>query len=131
MNQRNALSSSDVAHCWTRLNNKHLPCFVSLSIFCYCFDCLVLVLIKFLLHSYYCWIEQEVQNSYVHIWTLWVIFSPMEIYHEFRLSRDIRYSRILCYSDSLTVIDLVLKDYNIFHCYTTITVNIQDMVKMN
>jgi hypothetical protein len=37
----------------------------------------------------------------------------MTVYHELRLARDMRYARILCYSDFQTVIDLILKDFTV------------------
>ncbi|GAU48971.1 hypothetical protein TSUD_188180 [Trifolium subterraneum] len=55
----------------------------------------------------------------------------MAIYHGLRIARDLGFSSILCYSDSQTVLDLILKGHSIYHCYAAVITNIQDMLKFN
>ncbi|CAJ2632330.1 unnamed protein product [Trifolium pratense] len=55
----------------------------------------------------------------------------MAIYHGLKIARDLGFSSILCYSDSQTVLDLILKGHSIYHCYAVVITNIQDMLKLN
>jgi ribonuclease HI len=55
----------------------------------------------------------------------------MVLYHELKIARAHGYCRFVCYSDSKTVLDLVTKGYNNYHCYAAIIVNIQDLLKLD
>ncbi|GAU47984.1 hypothetical protein TSUD_272290 [Trifolium subterraneum] len=51
----------------------------------------------------------------------------MTVYHGLKIAREAGYNRLFCYSDSKTVLDLLSKERNSFHCYAAIIANIQDL----
>ncbi|GAU39885.1 hypothetical protein TSUD_69330 [Trifolium subterraneum] len=52
----------------------------------------------------------------------------MAVYHGLKIAREAGYNRLFCYSDSKTVLDLLSKERNSFHCYAAIIANIQDLL---
>jgi hypothetical protein len=54
----------------------------------------------------------------------------MTIYHGLNMTMNLGYSRIVCYSNSQTMLDLVSKDHNHFHCYVSVIASIEDLLKL-
>ncbi|MCI12539.1 ribonuclease H protein [Trifolium medium] len=55
----------------------------------------------------------------------------MTFYHALKIARASGYHRLFCYSDSQTMLDLVLKGYKNYHCYAAIIANIHDLLKLD
>jgi ribonuclease HI len=55
----------------------------------------------------------------------------MTLYHGLKIARASGYHRFFCYSDSKTVLDLVTKGYNNYHCYVIVIANIQDLLELD
>jgi ribonuclease HI len=54
----------------------------------------------------------------------------MAIFHGLKIARERGYKRIHCYSDSQTVVDVISKDLNSFHCYAAVIASIKDLLQM-
>ncbi|CAJ2644087.1 unnamed protein product [Trifolium pratense] len=60
-----------------------------------------------------------------------ILAELMALYHGLKIARTSGYNHRLCYPDSQTVLDLVLKRYNSYHCYAAVIANIQDLLKLH
>jgi len=59
-----------------------------------------------------------------------IVVELMAMYHGLKMARNLGYYRIICYSDSQNVFDLISEDHNPFHYYIVVMASIKDLLKL-